>query len=320
MHLFGQGFPKSHNFGRKLNEDWHGYGTALKPAWEGWTLAMKPLDETYIENAEKWGVAGINVDESRIATQESWPRKEGKENQKDEFFKGKKVRFCESHPQGRWPSNLLLDEFYEQIFTLKDNIPNENGTTSSDMGSGSSHQRSEERQQNREFGSARQFDSQKGTQRNIEGIESTKEGKRRIEVSACDIPEKWLKYFEETENIIRSPYCSAAELDQMTGNNVSRFFYCAKASSSERNRGLDKPCSHPTVKPITLMKYILRLLAPPGNPVCLDPFAGSGSTLVAAKELGISCIGIEKEEDYVNIAKARIEAARFIPEQLKIAI
>jgi DNA modification methylase len=91
------------------------------------------------------------------------------------------------------------------------------------------------------------------------------------------------------------------------GGGPSRFFYCAKASSSERNKGLDKPCSHPTVKPLSLMKYIITLLAPPNNPTCLDPFAGSGSTLIAAKELGISCIGIEKEEEYVTIARKRLE-------------
>lgn len=82
---------------------------------------------------------------------------------------------------------------------------------------------------------------------------------------------------------------------------ASRFFYCAKASPSER-----KENRHPTVKPIALMKYLIKLLAPPNNPVCLDPFAGSGSTLVAAKDLGINCIGIEKEEEYMEICKTRI--------------
>lgn len=86
---------------------------------------------------------------------------------------------------------------------------------------------------------------------------------------------------------------------------ASRFFYCAKASSSERNKGCELN-NHPTVKPISLMKYIIKLLAPPGNPTCLDPFAGSGSTLLAAKELGIDCIGIEMQQEYCEIAKARI--------------
>ena len=78
---------------------------------------------------------------------------------------------------------------------------------------------------------------------------------------------------------------------------ASRFFYCAKASSSERNAGLDKLNSHPCVKPISLMKYIIKLLAPPNNPTLLDPFMGSGSTLIAAKELGFNAIGIEINSD-----------------------
>lgn len=87
---------------------------------------------------------------------------------------------------------------------------------------------------------------------------------------------------------------------------ASRFFYCAKASKAERNRGLEKPSSHPTVKPLALMRYIIKLLAPPGDPLLLDPFAGSGSTLIAAKELGIRFIGIEKEAEYCEIAEKRL--------------
>lgn len=63
---------------------------------------------------------------------------------------------------------------------------------------------------------------------------------------------------------------------------------------------------HCTVKPLSLMRYLIKLLAPPGDPLLLDPFAGSGSTLVAAKRLGFKCIGIEKEAEYVEIAQARI--------------
>ena len=115
---------------------------------------------------------------------------------------------------------------------------------------------------------------------------------------------------------------------------ASRFFYCAKASSAERNEGLDKlplkdthrygagigegnypeaPCkdrnNHPTVKPLKLMQYLLRLIAPPSGGIILDPFAGSGSTGVAAKKLGIECVGIEKSAEYCEIANARLAAA-----------
>lgn len=122
---------------------------------------------------------------------------------------------------------------------------------------------------------------------------------------------------------------------------ASRFFYVAKASKRERNAGLegmpekigstydgnidhehgnrkigahpDRPTekqanTHPTVKPIKLMEYLITLITPP-NGVVLDPFAGSGSTLVAAKSLGREFIGIEMSPEYFEIAQKRIEAA-----------
>lgn len=113
------------------------------------------------------------------------------------------------------------------------------------------------------------------------------------------------------QNSSFAPNQSQTNFKYDSGGRPSRFFYCAKSSSSERNKGLDKPCSHPTVKPISLMKYIITLLAPPGNPICLDPFMGSGSTGVACKELGISFIGIEKEKEYVEIATKRLDTAQY---------
>jgi len=123
-------------------------------------------------------------------------------------------------------------------------------------------------------------------------------------------------------------------------NDTSRFFYCAKASKSERNMGCEgleerkrdasrhvgqpsmnggdgnpynrgaKPLAnnHPTVKPLALMRYLCRLVTPPDG-VVLDPFCGSGSTLVGALQEGFRYIGIEKDPDYVNIAYARTKHA-----------
>jgi hypothetical protein len=118
--------------------------------------------------------------------------------------------------------------------------------------------------------------------------------------------------------------------------SASRFFYTAKASKSERNAGLDgfeekRSCSmmgcvddgnfltgsgnprqgtnsnnHPTVKPISLMRYLTRLVTPPSGTV-LDPFAGSGTTGCACALEGFDFIGIEREADYVKIAEARID-------------
>ena len=112
-----------------------------------------------------------------------------------------------------------------------------------------------------------------------------------------------------------------------------RIFYTAKASKSERNNGLEgfeeapikgrdagqdirnvpykqrtTPIknSHPTVKPVKLMKYLIKLITPPNGTV-LDPFMGSGTTGVAAKLEGFNFVGIEKEKDYIKIAEARIK-------------
>lgn len=116
---------------------------------------------------------------------------------------------------------------------------------------------------------------------------------------------------------------------------AARFFYCAKASKSERDKGCegipptrhsdrkiddgpggDNPRNrtnnlrqnyHPTVKPVALMRYLCRLITPKGG-IILDPFMGSGTTGIAAKVEGYSFIGIEREEEYCKIAEARIMA------------
>lgn len=90
---------------------------------------------------------------------------------------------------------------------------------------------------------------------------------------------------------------------------ASRFFYVAKTSTKERNAGcedLPDGNDHPTVKPIALMRYLCRLITPPGGTV-LDPFAGSGSTGCAAVLEGFRFIGIELEQPHADIAKARID-------------
>lgn len=95
---------------------------------------------------------------------------------------------------------------------------------------------------------------------------------------------------------------------------ASRFFYCAKASKADREEGLEggegnRKNDHPTVKPTELMRYLCRLITPPGGTV-LDPFMGSGSTGKAAMLEGFDFIGVDLSQEYVDIARARIEHAR----------
>lgn len=278
MHLFGSGFPKSHNhFG------FEGYGTALKPAWEGWILAMKPLDGTFAQNAEKWGVAGINIDACRIETNENTLRPQGPPS---EFRKQMNCipqgTMTGGNDKGRWPANLILDEE-----------------------------------------SAEELDRMTGI------LKSPGSGKNRINNSG----NSWKNSCKEIKPNSYLPPDSGG---------ASRFFYCAKASSAERNKGLEgmplDPCvgtgrskpdigrkdpksylrenTHPTVKPIALMEYLIKLIMPPKNGLILDPFTGSGTTIIAARKLGYSAIGIEKESEYAEIAEKRLEAHESEPEQL----
>jgi len=119
------------------------------------------------------------------------------------------------------------------------------------------------------------------------------------------------------------------EVLELFPNESSRFFYCAKASKKDRNEGLegfrektagertnrkegsagDARNNHPTVKPTALMQYLVKLVTPPNGTV-LDPFMGSGSTGKACKKEGFNFIGIDREEEYVKIAEARINAIR----------
>jgi DNA modification methylase len=88
-----------------------------------------------------------------------------------------------------------------------------------------------------------------------------------------------------------------------------RYFYSAKASTAERNAGLDGLNTHPTVKPLALMRYLVRLVTPPGGTV-LEPFAGSGTTLAAAILEGFDVIGCELTADYLPIIEGRIAWAQ----------
>ena len=127
-------------------------------------------------------------------------------------------------------------------------------------------------------------------------------------------------------------------MDFGNSGSAARYFYCAKASKAERNAGLEgmpkgdrvfmgsggrtmkdgkwvethsepqqRANTHPTVKPLKLMRYLCRLITPPGGTV-LDPFAGSGSTLIAAEQEGFTAIGIEQSAEYIEIAERRLEA------------
>lgn len=262
-------------------KQWDGWGTALKPANEPIVLARKPLSEkTVALNVLKWGTGALNIDGSRIATDEQLQGSTVKTDIRGgNYGSGHKPRTdlppFTQNPQGRWPANLILDETAAQML---------------DEQSGSLHLRGNKKPTTRGGG--------------MYGHPS----------------------FDGTVGLSESGHAGA-----------SRFFYVAKASKRERNAGLegmplvmggamgggeetreDRPPNrtlrqnhHPTVKPIKLMEYLIRLITPP-NGIVLDPFMGSGSTGVACKQLGFDFIGIELNAEYLEIAKRRIESGNLV--------
>ena len=119
-------------------------------------------------------------------------------------------------------------------------------------------------------------------------------GTGALNIDGCRVGQRW------PANLIHDGS------DEPTGllGDAARFFYCPKASMADRDAGN----VHPTVKPTALMRYLCRLVTPPGG-VVLDPFTGSGSTGKAAVLEGFRFLGIELEAEYVEIARARIASA-----------
>jgi len=97
------------------------------------------------------------------------------------------------------------------------------------------------------------------------------------------------------------------EVSEEASFDADRHFFCPKVSPSERNNA--GPNEHPTVKPVELMRWLVRLVTPPGGTV-LDPFAGSGSTGIAARREGLNFLGVEKNPEYADVARRRVEACK----------
>jgi DNA modification methylase len=261
-------------------KQWQGWGTALKPAFEPVIVARKPIEGTVANNVLKWGTGGLNIDGSRIGTTDNLNggayAAEGKErNDGWGMQRGEAGEY--QQPSGRWPANIILDPYTAEL------LDEQSGTTVSKAGGRS---------------------TQKGT-----GTWTSSTG---VFASGQDRPR--------------------------TGHNdsggASRFFYVAKASKRDRNEGLEelpdnlggslsggndtrkgdepqlKPTKnfHPTVKPTSLMEYLIKLVTPPQGTV-LDPFTGSGSTGKAAILQGFDFIGIEMTEEYLPIIEGRLKHA-----------
>jgi len=229
-------------------QQWQGWGTALKPAFEPIVVARKPLDGTVAENVLRHGTGALNIDGSRIGTDEPIACHHGTNGAagvtygtRKEYVKGSAGPDA-THTKGRWPANVILDE-----------------------------------------PQAAELDRQSGVIKGQVGMTKTAGGHRFIT--------------GDTETVQQFDHGVTD-----TGG-ASRFFYVPKANASERPR--DGDTAHPTVKPLDLMRYLVKLVTPPGGTV-LEPFAGSGTTLEACVVEGFQVIGIELTDDYLPLIVQRL--------------
>jgi len=269
-------------------QQWQGWGTALKPAHEPIVVARKPLIGTVAANVLTYGTGALNIDASRVAHQSEADRAsatpQGKVTSNLSAGAAPDVdnagRVEVSRPDtslGRWPANVIHD----------------------------------------------------GSEEVLEGFPSVKTGSIKPHQQNSESDSFGLK----------GKFITGSHLGD--SGSAARFFYCAKASKSERNAGLGelpkqeqhgsykfrtdgsldgketepKANIHPTVKPIALMRYLVKLVTPPNGTV-LDPFLGSGTTAVAAILEGFNWMGCEMTKDYWPIIEARVAWAEAQPKTL----
>jgi len=271
---FGSGFPKSHN----QKGEWEGWGTALKPAWEPICLARRPLSGTVAGNLAEWGVGALNVDGCRVDAPEG--KTAGGRGASNGVVGWQPSAGFDIHDgRGRWPANIIHDGSDEVLAAFPETAP-----------------------------------SKAASRGELADMRGNK--------------------FNAASDTIAGSNTVRGHTDN--GGSAARFFYAAKASRKDRDEGLDgfaikdaaamagnlvsgqplagdgtpiatpkRANTHPTVKPTSLMAYLCRLITPPGGTI-LDPFMGSGSTGKAAVLEGFNFVGIEREDEYMPIAEARI--------------
>lgn len=270
----------------KGNTIWEGYGTALKPAYEPAILCRKPIAGTVAKNVLEWGTGGLNIDGCRIGEEVRSNKPVG---ELTGIGSTRTVpKGIETVVTGRFPANLLHDGSEE----VTEQFPYSQG-----MSGGGAKDKNK-----KDEWTVQQFNRQLVRYEWIRGDSGS--ASRFFQV--CPI---------EQEDI-----------------ETSRIFYTSKVSSKERNAGCDnlpehpiytktnpqpnrdkqeqgtRRNNHPTLKPISLTTYLAKLIKPPTeNTTLLVPFSGAGSEMIGGIKAGWdNIIGIEKEENYCNIANARI--------------
>lgn len=236
-------------------------GKVLRPNWEPIIVARKPLIGTVAENVLTWGTGAMNVDGCRVATTD---RLGGGAN------KGMKP---ETRHEG-FARPWMADECHREETAARARAYTEHAEKLGRWPANLIHDGSEE----------------------VVGLfPQTTSGKAAAGGH--------IRHSDKSRNTYGKFPGERCEDDVLYGDSGSaaRFFYCAKASRSERTEGNN----HPTVKPLALMRYLCRLVTPAGG-LILDPFTGSGTTGLAAIKEGFRFVGIEQEAQYVEIARQRM--------------
>jgi site-specific DNA-methyltransferase (adenine-specific) len=263
----------------ELAQAFEEYGTALKPAYEPIIWAMKPLDGTFARNAEKWGCGGINVDAGRI------------EGPKGDGVWGTSNATCaptinasrdqhdfrsQQHPQGRFPANVLLDE------TAADMLDRQSGMrTSGRLGPGHTDHGKD----------SGVLGAYKGRSIDCEFGGDSGGASRFFYTAKADGNERWF-------------FCAECRTVQSMGEREGHAHGCPAGKPWPHIH------AHPTQKPAELMEYLLKLFDTPRGGKVIDPFCGSGTTLVAAARLHREAVGIEREPEYAEIARRRVADPR----------
>src|SRR5699024_317880 len=248
--------------------------TALKPAHEPIIVVRKPLVDTdtgrkltVADCVEKYGTGAINIDASRIATEDTLDRPNGKQVGVTWDLTDRPKDYVGSE-KGRFPANCITldsDEFYSKYFNVA-----------------SAHE----------------------AQPNVTPQELSKKASKKDRNSDWKGEEIALEAVEADSITVGSLYCE--DCGDILGGS-KRAECQSKGHSLEERKHIKRPIanSHPTVKPTDLMAWLVRLITPP-NGIVLDPFAGSGSTLVAAKREGFGFICVELTQEYIPIIEARV--------------
>jgi len=265
---------------------WDGWGTALCPGWEPVMIAMKPLEGTFVENAKAHGVAGLHIDGCRIGKGTGEPEvhvcpdiRGGNWGQGEQAYEERKKITRVVINKGRWPKNVVLSHYPECVMVGRNE---EQDTEDWDC-----HFECPIRILNEQSGDRPSGAGNKNTGNRENGVTIGHGLGRGAGIGIGG-----------------------------DRGGASRFFYCTKASQQERTADgfVDKRETHATVKPLEFMRWLCRLSETPMHGTVLDPFAGSGSTLIAAFLEGRRAVGVELDEGNFNLAVERFRSAGIVPD------